>query len=178
MNDSASFDSRRLHPVVLLAGTPLVDVSIGIVTIPALLHLLKNETFAAWALLYALSFRFTMLDAGVPGSVRSFLAAPYVLRDWQAADRFFVGAIACPVVTFGFAAPFVVAASDPLARALRLPHTPIFDAASLVIFVFYSYFFCRGFIDGKDGLVFCMTRALYQGMVVAKKHDLRRRGGG
>lgn len=65
---------------------------------------------------------------------------------------------------------------DPLARraafkrlAIRLPARPL-------IYFFYSYFFGRGFLDGKDGLVFCMMRALYQGMVVAKKHALRRRG--
>lgn len=136
MMQSTVRNADKVHPVALLAGTRLVNVGMGIVTIPLLLHLLKNETFAAWTLLYALSFGFAMLDAGVPGSVRRFLAAPYAMKDWQAAERLLVGALACSLATFTVAAPFVVAASDPLARLLRLPQTPIFDAASLLTFVF------------------------------------------
>ena len=65
---------------------------------------------------------------------------------------------------------------DPLIRraalkamAVRLPGRPL-------LYFIYSYVFRGGFRDGRDGLVFCMMRALYQGMVVAKKHDLRRKG--
>jgi glycosyltransferase involved in cell wall biosynthesis len=67
---------------------------------------------------------------------------------------------------------------DPLARraamkriASRLPARPVF-------YFVYTYFFRLGFLDGRDGLVFCMMRALYQGMVVAKKHDMRKRAAG
>jgi len=63
---------------------------------------------------------------------------------------------------------------NPLARrkavkrlAAKLPARPL-------IYFLYSYLWRRGFLDGKDGLVFCMMRALYQGMVEAKKHDLQR----
>lgn len=121
---------------MLLSGTRLINVSIGIVAIPALLHFLKNETFAAWALLYALSFGFAMLDIGVPGSVRRFLASPYAVRDWKASERFLVGAIAWPMATFTLAAPFIVASSAWFSRLLHLPDTPLLDSAGLLIFVF------------------------------------------
>ncbi len=67
-----------------------------------------------------------------------------------------------------------VMSGDPLTRrkavkrlATKLPARPL-------IYFLYSYVWRRGFLDGKDGLVFCMMRAMYQGMVEAKKHDLRR----
>lgn len=64
---------------------------------------------------------------------------------------------------------------DPLVRrvalkgiAMRLPGRP-------VLYFIYSYLLRGGFLDGRDGLVFCTMRSLYQAMVVAKKHDMRKR---
>ncbi|WP_171093303.1 glycosyltransferase family 2 protein [Usitatibacter rugosus] len=64
---------------------------------------------------------------------------------------------------------------DPLVRraalkgiAMRMPGRPL-------LYFIYAYVLRGGFRDGRDGFVFCMMRALYQGMVVAKKHDIRRR---
>lgn len=65
---------------------------------------------------------------------------------------------------------------DPLVRRAAIKRMAIRLPARPLVYFLYSYLFCRGFMDGRDGLVFCMMRALYQGMVVAKKHDLRRRG--
>jgi len=61
---------------------------------------------------------------------------------------------------------------DPLQRraalkriAWRMPFRPL-------IYFFYSYFWRLGFLDGRDGLVFCLMKAVYQQMVVTKKYDL------
>ena len=35
-----------------------------------------------------------------------------------------------------------------------------------------------GVLDGRDGLVFCLMKALYQRMVVTKKYDFKRQGRG
>ena len=40
----------------------------------------------------------------------------------------------------------------------------------------YSYVFRRGFLDGRDGLVFCTMKSVYQALIVAKKYDMQRRG--
>lgn len=68
-----------------------------------------------------------------------------------------------------------VVSGEPLARraalkrlAWRLPARPL-------LYFLYSYLWRRGFLDGWDGLVFCVMKAIYQGMIVIKKHDLRRR---
>lgn len=65
---------------------------------------------------------------------------------------------------------------DPLRRraalkrlSCRVPFRP------LAYFV-YSYFFRLGFLDGRDGYVFCRMKALYQGTIDVKKYDARRRG--
>jgi glycosyltransferase involved in cell wall biosynthesis len=66
-------------------------------------------------------------------------------------------------------------ASDPLQRrealkALlrRLPARPLW-------FFLYGYVFRLGFLDGMDGLRFCAMKATYQGMIVSKKLEYRRK---
>jgi len=66
---------------------------------------------------------------------------------------------------------------DPLARraalkrlAARLPGRPL-------MYFLYSYLWRRGFLDGRDGLIFCTMKALYQRMVIIKKYDLKRQTG-
>jgi glycosyltransferase involved in cell wall biosynthesis len=67
--------------------------------------------------------------------------------------------------------------SDPVVRraslkrlASRLPFRP-------VLYFVYSYLLRGGFLEGRDGLVFCSMKAEYQRMIEIKKHDLRRRRG-
>lgn len=65
--------------------------------------------------------------------------------------------------------------SDPLVKraalkrmAVRVPGRPLW-------YFLYSYLIRKGFLDGKDGFMFCMMRALYQAMVNMKKFDMRRK---
>ena len=65
--------------------------------------------------------------------------------------------------------------TDGLARratlkqiAARLPFRPL-------LYFVYSYVFRLGFLDGRDGLQFCLMKATYQRMLVSKKYDIRRR---
>jgi glycosyltransferase involved in cell wall biosynthesis len=67
-----------------------------------------------------------------------------------------------------------VMSGDPLVRRKVVKRLAAMLPARPLIYFLYSYVWRRGFLDGKDGLVFCMMRALYQGMVEAKKHSLRR----
>jgi len=52
--------------------------------------------------------------------------------------------------------------------AARMPFRP-------TLYFLYSYVWRLGFLDGRDGLVFCRMKAMYQRMVAAKRHDLQRR---
>lgn len=68
-----------------------------------------------------------------------------------------------------------VVSANPLVRRKAMKRLAMRSPARPFVYFLYSYLWRRGFLDGKDGLVFCMMRALYQGMVAAKKHDLQRR---
>jgi glycosyltransferase involved in cell wall biosynthesis len=72
--------------------------------------------------------------------------------------------------------PWHLLSADPLARRAALKRLAIRMPARPLLYFLYSYLVRGGFRDGKDGLAFCRMRALYQGMVVAKKHEMRRRG--
>ena len=72
------------------------------------------------------------------------------------------------------AGPGGLLARDPLQRRKALKRLASKVPGRPLVYFLYSYIWRRGFLDGRDGLIFCMMRALYQGMVVARKHDLRR----
>ncbi len=76
------------------------------------------------------------------------------------------------------AAPFRVASivsGDPLARRSAAKRIAAGMPLRPLVYFLYSYFLRGGFLEGRDGLVFCMMKSEYQRMVVAKKHDMRRR---
>lgn len=65
---------------------------------------------------------------------------------------------------------------DPLIRraavkfwSRRIPGRPLW-------YFGYSYFLRMGFLDGRDGLVFCIMKTIYQTMIMIKKHDMRKGG--
>ncbi len=65
---------------------------------------------------------------------------------------------------------------DPLTRraamkfwSRRIPGRPLW-------YFGYSYFYRKGFLDGRDGLVFCIMKSIYQAMIMIKKHDMRKGG--
>jgi glycosyltransferase involved in cell wall biosynthesis len=69
-----------------------------------------------------------------------------------------------------------LASTDPLARraalkrlAARIPGRPVW-------FFLYSYLFRGGFLDGRNGLVFCLLKSIHQAMVALKKTEFRRLG--
>jgi glycosyltransferase involved in cell wall biosynthesis len=63
---------------------------------------------------------------------------------------------------------------DPLARRTALKRLAANMPLRPLAYFFYSYIVRGGFLEGRDGLVFCMMKSVYHRMVVAKKHDLRR----
>ena len=50
--------------------------------------------------------------------------------------------------------------------ASRLPGRPVW-------YFLYSYLLRGGFLDGRAGFVFCVLRSMYQGMIAAKRLELR-----
>jgi glycosyltransferase involved in cell wall biosynthesis len=64
---------------------------------------------------------------------------------------------------------------DPLRRRAALKRLARRVPFRGSVYFLYSYVFRLGFLDGRDGLVFCRMRAMYQVQVEAKKYDSRRR---
>jgi glycosyltransferase involved in cell wall biosynthesis len=63
---------------------------------------------------------------------------------------------------------------DPLRRRAALKRLAWRMPARGLLYFIYSYFLRMGFLDGRDGFVFCCMRAWYQSGVAVRKHDLKR----
>jgi glycosyltransferase involved in cell wall biosynthesis len=63
---------------------------------------------------------------------------------------------------------------DPLCRRAALKYAAARLPARGLLYFLYVYLLRGGFLDGRDGLVFCRMRASYQIMVAVKKYDARR----
>lgn len=64
---------------------------------------------------------------------------------------------------------------DPLKRRAALKRLAWRVPARGFIYFLYSYVWRLGFLDGRDGFMFCRMRALYQTEVGIKKYDMKRR---
>lgn len=60
---------------------------------------------------------------------------------------------------------------DPLKRRAALKRLAWRMPLRGWVYFLYSYLWRRGFLDGRDGFVFCRMRALYQTEVAIKKYD-------
>lgn len=64
---------------------------------------------------------------------------------------------------------------DPLRRRALLKGIACRLPGRAPLYFIYSYVFRLGFLDGRDGLVFCLMKSSYQRMVAIKKYDMKRR---
>ena len=63
-------------------------------------------------------------------------------------------------------------ASEPLERRAAIKRLGASLPGRAGFYFFYAYLVKRGFRDGKDGLMFCTMKALYQQMIVVQKYTL------
>lgn len=64
--------------------------------------------------------------------------------------------------------------NDPLVRRATIKRLSRRVPARGLLYFLYSYVWKRGFLDGRDGLVFCLMRAMYQSQIAIKKYDAQR----
>lgn len=67
--------------------------------------------------------------------------------------------------------------ADPLRKRAMLKRLAGYLPARGLAYFLYSYIWRRGFLDGRDGYVFCRMRALYQAELAIKRYDHLRRYG-
>src|SRR5262245_4173660 len=63
---------------------------------------------------------------------------------------------------------------DPLARRFALRRLSWRVPGRPIVYFLYAYLWRGGWRDGRDGLTFCLMKALYQGMISTKKYDATR----
>lgn len=64
-----------------------------------------------------------------------------------------------------------LAARDPLLRRAAIKRLSRRLPARGLLYFVYGYVWKRGFLDGSDGFVFCLMRAMYQSQIAIKKYD-------
>jgi glycosyltransferase involved in cell wall biosynthesis len=71
-----------------------------------------------------------------------------------------------------------LASADPLVRRGALKRLAASVPGRPVWYFLYSYIIRRGFLDGQPGLIFCLLKSVYQGMIAMKKIEARMGRGG
>jgi len=69
---------------------------------------------------------------------------------------------------------FSIFSTDPMKRRVALKRIAAALPMRAISYFLYCYLFRMGFRDGRDGFVFCRMKAIYQNMIVVKKHDMRK----
>jgi O-antigen/teichoic acid export membrane protein len=119
-----------------MVAARLVNMAVGLLTLPVLIRFLGGEAFAAWALLLALAGGFSLLELGMPPAVVRMLARP-LQQDDRGGARLWLGrSWVLLALAFGGGALLLSACAGQLAGWLRLPATPWFDGPRLVLLVF------------------------------------------
>lgn len=63
---------------------------------------------------------------------------------------------------------------DPLLRRAAIKRLAAMLPFRSLIYFIYSYVIRLGFLDGKNGFIFCRMKSMYQDMVEVNKHDLQK----
>lgn len=67
--------------------------------------------------------------------------------------------------------------ANPMQRRVSLKRIAAFLPFRGFYYFLYSYVFRMGFLDGREGLMFCKMKAMYQNMIVLNKHEISRSSG-
>jgi O-antigen/teichoic acid export membrane protein len=123
----------------LYVSARVVSMTVGLATIPVLVHSLGGEGFAAWALLLSCSVVFSELHLGVyPALMRAIAAADH--SGEQGVSRLWASALGALATLYLAAFPAVLAGSRPVAEWLRLPMIGVWHPGAAVVFVFAAVF--------------------------------------
>src|SRR6185295_18515532 len=120
----------------LMASSRLANLFIGLLTIPVLIRYLGGESFAAWAVLLALSAGFSLLELGMPTTMVRFLAVPARDGSWTEAREVFGRMWILLAASYGAGLLAMLLLAAPIAGWLRLPATALFSASQTIYWVF------------------------------------------
>jgi O-antigen/teichoic acid export membrane protein len=135
-------ESPYLHSALLIMGSRLVSMSVGIFSIPLLLNFLGLEQFAAWAILLGGSAAFFSLELGMTDTVVKFMSQSEEEGGGGHSDAVLTNAML--ILTGMFLLGFLVicGVAEPVGLWLNLPDTLWFDRADMILFVFTMVALC------------------------------------
>ena len=134
-------DARHepLRSASLMVGARLLNLGMGLLTIPLLIRYLGGEGFAAWAILLAIAAGFSLLDLGmIPATISRFAAVPARDGDWNAMRVLFTRVWILLALSFGCGLVAIRWLAPPMAAWLGLPDTPLFAAGEIVVGVYLA----------------------------------------
>jgi O-antigen/teichoic acid export membrane protein len=136
VTSAAAFDKPVpgfAEPITLYMVTRAINLLVGLLMIPLLIHALGGLGFAAWAVLLSASIVFSQLHLGVPTALAfevAVAAAPdRVSRSWSTAAAFLAGIHVVPLL-------LAAVASAQIGAWLRLPEVGGWPPGFVVLMVF------------------------------------------
>jgi O-antigen/teichoic acid export membrane protein len=125
-------------PAALMVGARIVNMAMGLATLPVLIRFLGGNGFAAWAILLAVASGLSLLEIGMSPAVVRFLTVPILHERWEEGRELFGRAWVLLALSFGMGGLAVYAGSTALAAWLRLPATELFSPQQLIQGVFVA----------------------------------------
>ncbi len=144
-------DAPNVSSAAALMIARAFAMGLGLVGIPILLVSLRDAQFAAWAVLTGGSLVFYCLEMAMPTTLVRFLARP-AAQGSEADVHLHTNALAVVAGSYAVGMVAVVALARPAAAWLRLPSTPLFSAAALIVLVCAATALTSLFKLGLSGL--------------------------
>ncbi|MES2632418.1 MAG: polysaccharide biosynthesis C-terminal domain-containing protein [Pseudomonadota bacterium] len=117
----AGVDQIAVRAASVMVGARLLNVALGLLTIPALISFLGGEGFAAWAVLLAMAAGFSLLEVGMPSTVVRFLAVPMRDGHWDAGRAVIAQVWLVLGTIFGAGGLLIFLFANQVSRWLGLP---------------------------------------------------------
>jgi len=136
-----------------MVATRLVNLALGLVSIPILIRYLTGTGFAAWALLLALAAGFSLLDLGLSRSAVRFASRAAQAGDARAVRKVFGRVWLLLAASFSGGWLLLSVVAPGLAAWLQLPPTPWLAADDAIVFVLWAVALRAFLQSGTDSLL-------------------------
>lgn len=147
---------RILGPALLMGGTRALNIGVGLLLIPMMLHYLGPTAFAAWAIYSGGGVMLASLDFGIARTLVKFLAHPLAEGAKSEVDAIAVNGLLITAAAYGITFVILLPVIDPLANWLHLPDGPLLDAPGMFMLLIVATGL-RGLL-GLGGLFFYAAR--------------------
>ncbi len=125
-------------PAILMAAGRGLNLAVGFIMVPLLIHYLLRSGFAAWALLLSCSAVFSVLDVGIPTAFRRQAAVALKARDRLEVGRLTFTAVLAVATVYAVLVPLGATQAPRLAAWLALPEDGALSPGGMILVVFVA----------------------------------------